>query len=639
MKIVESYKKLYIGLYLCFILSIAAADRPLELFESYSLIDVQSIKAIIARISETKKAEMKAGGAKTFGMRIGGRVKYELPLPDGGAGVTGQKTALTADTAEINGGIKSRPAGGPVMKGNPLLDQNDYAFKMSTSQGLVDVLISNRANGSFSISFDRSFEKKGVERYPFLYFFNKHFVVFALCMMLIIRLLPLYSFNFTGNAPEMKRLENIVNGLPLFVLSLVWAAGLARFAVNLTGCYAVLNEIPAAALALFAVSLIMFAALTSLLTMGFTHEYIKKYIAAPFFEKYNPYGIRQGLSISLSIRFFIIVFSIGMAPTAIGLYLPLSFNTGILNGISSITGVLDNFEILIPILIALFFAIYFFAMQIASMFSFRKNIIVPVNKLIERMKLVSKGDFKCKTSVLYMDEIGQLKGHFNSMLDGLAEREKIKDTFGRFISVEIAEKLLKEKKINLMGEEIEATILFSDIRDFTTLSEKLSAAELVDFLNLYFSHVVKPIHSNGGVVNKFIGDAVMAVFAPIFGNAVHEESAVRAALEMKRALAEFNALEKYPAVKAGIGIHRGRLVAGNIGTEERMEYTFIGDNVNIASRIETETKNFQTDILLSEDVVNNIKKENFEGFDFIKLGPVLMKGKSLPLSLYGIKQV
>ncbi len=638
MKIVESYKKLYIGLYLCFILSIAAADRPLELFESYSLIDVQSIKAIIARISKTKKAEMKAGGAKTFGMRIGERVKYELPLPDGGADVTDQKTTPAADTTEINGGIKSQPASGPVMKGNPLLDQNNYAFKMSTSQGLVDVLISGRSNGSFSISFDRSFEKKGVERYPFLYFFGKHFVVFALCVILIIRLLPLYSFNFAGSASGMKRLENIVNGLPLFVLSLVWAAGLIRFAVNLAGCYAVLNEIPAAALALFTVSLIMFAALTSLLTMGFTHEYIKKYIAAPFFEKYNPYGIRHGLSISLSIRFFIIVFSIGMAPTAIGLYLPLSFNTGILNGISSITGMLDNFEILIPILIASFFAMYFFAMQIASMFSFRKNIIVPVNKLIDRMKLVSKGDFKCKTSVLYMDEIGQLKGHFNSMLDGLAEREKIKDTFGRFISVEIAEKLLKEKKINLMGEEIEATILFSDIRDFTPLSEKLSAAELVDFLNLYFSHVVKPIHANGGVVNKFIGDAVMAVFAPIFGNDGHEESSVRAALEMKRALAEFNALEKYPAVKAGIGIHRGRLVAGNIGTEERMEYTFIGDNVNIASRIETETKNFQTDILLSEDVVNNIKKENFEGFDFVKLGPVMMKGKSLPLSLYGIKQ-
>lgn len=373
--------------------------------------------------------------------------------------------------------------------------------------------------------------------------------------------------------------------------------------------------------------------------MGFTHEYIKKYIAAPFFEKYNPYGIRQGISISLSMRFFIIVFSIGMAPTAIGLYLPLSFNTGILNGITSITNMLDNFEILIPILIASFFAMYFFAMQIASMFSFRKNIIVPVNKLIERMKLVARGDLKCKTSVLYMDEIGQLKGHFNSMLDGLAEREKIKDTFGRFMSVEIAEKLLSEKKVNLMGEEIEATILFSDIRDFTPLSEKLSAAELVDFLNLYFSHVVKPIHANGGVVNKFIGDAVMAVFAPIFGNAGHEEAAVRAALEMKRALDEFNALEKYPAVKAGIGIHRGRLVAGNIGTEERMEYTFIGDNVNIASRIETETKNFQTDILMSEDVVNKINKDNFKGFDFVKLGPVVMKGKSVPLSLYGMKPV
>jgi len=105
---------------------------------------------------------------------------------------------------------------------------------------------------------------------------------------------------------------------------------------------------------------------------------------------------------------------------------------------------------------------------------------------------------------------------------------------------------------------------------------------------------------------------------------------------MQRALATFNELKKYPAISAGIGIHRGKLVAGNVGTEERMEYTFIGDNVNIASRIESETKKFKTDILMSEDIVNKINKQNFSGIDFIKLGPVMMKGKSVPLELYGI---
>jgi len=282
------------------------------------------------------------------------------------------------------------------------------------------------------------------------------------------------------------------------------------------------------------------------------------------------------------------------------------------------------------------FAAYFLIMQIISMFSFKKNVIAPVGKLIERMKLFSRGDFKCKTSVLYVDEIGQLKWHFNSMLDGLLEREKIKDTFGKFMSFEIAEKLLSEKKVNLMGEEIEATILFSDIRDFTPLSEKLEAVALVEFLNLYFFHVVKPIHEHNGVINKFIGDAVMAVFAPTFGVSDHEDAAFAAALGMKRALATFNGLGKYPAISAGIGIHRGKLVAENVGTEERMEYTFIGDNVNIASRIESETKKFKTDILMSEDVVNKIDKKKFADIDFIKFGPVTMKGKSVPLELYGI---
>ncbi|HPG57105.1 MAG TPA: adenylate/guanylate cyclase domain-containing protein [Candidatus Wallbacteria bacterium] len=631
MKILQAYKKLYIGLYLCFILSIAAADMPLQLFESYSLIDSKSIKSIIDQIALKQKEKIDKSGARTFGMIINERVRYELPIPSGGEI---QKTAATAETQ-----LKPVESGGVRITGNPLIDSNNYAFKLSTSRGLVDVLISGRENGSFSISFVRNFEKVAVEKNPFLLFFGRRFVTLLLCVILALHLLPLYKYNFSGRAADEKYIEKKIIGLPLFILGLVWTDGLIKFALNLTGCYSVLGEIPATVFTLFLVSLIMFAALTSLLTMGFTQEYINKYIAAPFFEKNGPYDIRNGSSINLSARFFIIIFSIGIAPTAIGLYLPLSFNTGLLSGMSSVYDVLNNFDMLVPTLITAFFAMYFFTMQIASMFSFRKNIIIPVNKLIERMKLVARGDFKCKSSVLYVDEIGQLKGHFNSMLDGLAEREKIKDTFGRFISIEIAEKLLKEKKVDLMGEEIEATILFSDIRDFTPLSEKLSAPELIDFLNLYFSHIVKPIHSHGGVVNKFIGDAVMAVFAPAFGNLKHEEAAVAAAIDIKNALVEFNALGKYPPVKSGVGIHRGKLVAGNVGTEERMEYTFIGDNVNIASRIESETKNFQTDILMSEDVVNKLENGKFKDIEIFKVGPVMMKGKSVPLSLYGIKKI
>jgi|GEM_PF-671310 len=615
MKFWNFYKKLHIGLYLCFMLSILVADFPLRLFESYSLIDSKSIKSLVEQLAFQKKEEFKKSGAETFNLRIDDSVEYRLKIPD-------------VSAIESESKIK--------LKGNPLVGSGEYAFQLSTAKGLVDVQISNTDNGSFSISFVKNFEKKALEKYPFLNIFKKPFVVAFLCVILALRLIPVYRYNFFKSVGNEKSLEKNIIGLPLFMLSLAMIAGLVKLSTNMTGCYVVQDAISGKALALFSVSFILYAALASLLTLGFTQEYINKYIASPFFKDHDPYVMRRGSSINLFSRFLIIIFSVGMAPTALGLYLPLSFNAGLLSDVPSLVNILDNFEMMVPILIMMVLTAYFFIMQIASMFSFRKNIIVPINNLIGRMKLVADGDFKCKTSVLYVDEIGQLKGHFNSMLDGLIEREAIKDTFGRFMSIEIAKKLLKEKKLNLMGEEIEATVLFSDIRDFTSISEKLSATELVEFLNIYFSHIVKPIHAQSGVVNKFIGDAVMAVFAPIFENLNHEESAVRAALDMKSALLRFNALNKYPEVKFGVGIHRGKLVAGNIGTKERMEYTFIGDNVNIASRIESETKNFKTDILISEDVVNKLQKQNFKDYNFVKLGPVMMKGKSVPLELYGV---
>lgn len=604
MRIMELYKKLYIGLYLCFIFTILASYYPVELFESFSLVDFKNLKPSIEKIRKDLKF---SGDPQNVPASV------EPDQEDG---------SVVSALIKLSGSLKS---------------QRGIAFKLFTPQALVYLVGVDRKDGQFSVAFLRRFETVPALTHPILFNqYNKYFIILALCAIIAFYLMPLYTYNFSAAAANESHLEKKIIRLPLIIMLLVWAAGFVKTCFNLAGCYMMSGEISGATFTTFFVSLLIYATLTGLMTLGITQEYINKYIAAPFFEKYKPYEIRYGSSINLSMRFFIIIFATGIAPILTCLYLPLSFNAARISNMSSIFDVMDNYNIVVPLLITICFAIYFFIMQMISMFSFRKNVIVPINKLIGRMKLVSKGDFKCKTSVLYVDEIGQLKGHFNSMLDGLLEREKIKDTFGKFMSIEIAEKLLNEKKINLMGEEIEATILFSDIRDFTPLSEKLEASALVEFLNLYFSHIVKPIHEYNGVINKFIGDAVMAVFAPTFGVSGHEDAAVAAALGMQRALATFNELKKYPAISAGIGIHRGKLVAGNVGTEERMEYTFIGDNVNIASRIESETKKFKTDILMSEDIVNKINKQNFSGIDFIKLGPVMMKGKSVPLELYGI---
>ena len=168
------------------------------------------------------------------------------------------------------------------------------------------------------------------------------------------------------------------------------------------------------------------------------------------------------------------------------------------------------------------------------------------------------------------------------------------------------------------------------------MSETMTARQVVDFLNAYFSFITKPIMENHGVINKFMGDAVMAVFSPVFGVTNHQEAALKAALGMRKALAEFNASGKFPVeTRFGIGIQTGALVAGNVGTLARLEYTVIGDTVNVASRLESATKDVGVDILVGEDVYRRAK--DFLGQEaFRPVGEVSLKGKAAKLTLYAV---
>ena len=260
----------------------------------------------------------------------------------------------------------------------------------------------------------------------------------------------------------------------------------------------------------------------------------------------------------------------------------------------------------------------------------------PLDALIKKMHRVSKGDYDVKTKIYFSDEISKLKLGFNEMLDGLKEREEIKGTFGRYMSIEIARELLKSGKVNLGGEEIQAAVMFCDIRNFTPLSEKLTPPDVVAFLNDYFSYITPPITANNGVISKFIGDAVMVIYTPALGSTDYASDALRSAIGMRKALAEFNAASKVPAnVLFGIGIQTGNLVAGNVGTTARLEYTFIGDTVNIASRLESKTKELGTDILITKSVMDEVGKECGD-FNFESVGHVQLKGKSKPLELYKV---
>jgi adenylate cyclase len=268
-------------------------------------------------------------------------------------------------------------------------------------------------------------------------------------------------------------------------------------------------------------------------------------------------------------------------------------------------------------------------------FLFSITLTSPIETLAELAARVAKGDFTAKANVRSHDEVGQLGKAFNEMIQGLLERDKVKSMFSKFHGSSVTEDLMKGD-LQLGGSKKMVTVFFSDVRDFTKFSEGHTPEEVVEMLNEYFQIMVRIINANGGVVDKFIGDAIMAVWGAPNTSERDSHHAVKASIEMRQALAVLNetrsARGQVP-IKIGIGLHRGEAISGTIGSEERMEYTVIGDTVNQASRIESSTKAFGTDLLLSEDMANFVEK------DFIceVAGTVEVKGKSEPLKLFKVR--
>lgn len=463
-------------------------------------------------------------------------------------------------------------------------------------------------------------------------------------LLLAAWLWPLYRHYFSRKPQDPGRIESRIVNLPLVIFGLCWLMALQRCLGKISAYSAQYGQAPERILGVFGVSALLFGAFSGYLNLELTGLYIRRFMARPFFLENNPYGLKRGFAASLTMRYALMIFSIAAVPLLLSLFIPAFSNMDTLAKLRDTSGAgwgwtipYEQLRVAIPIIVTALLAGIILVFQAVSIVLYRLNVQTPVSTLVRRMKAVAAGDFSCKTSVLYADELGQLKGHFNLMLDGLVERDHIKDTFGRYVSMEIAEKIMKSGKVNLAGEEIQATVLFSDIRGFTPLSEKLPPGELIRFLNDYFTYITKPISANRGVINKFIGDAVMAIFSPVFGVEDHQAAGVRAALGMREALKEFNALGRHPEVFFGVGLHSGGLVAGNVGTAERLEYTVLGDTVNVASRIESQTKAAATQLLVSEAVLQGLDKGKFPGTSFIECAPVLMKGKSRPMVLYKVE--
>ena len=255
------------------------------------------------------------------------------------------------------------------------------------------------------------------------------------------------------------------------------------------------------------------------------------------------------------------------------------------------------------------------------------GITGPVRTLVGAMREVLRGNLRHRATIDRSDELGFLARSFNEMVAGLEDRERIKDTFGRFVSRDVAEAVLGGR-VPLDGERREVTILFQDIRGFTAMSAKLDPTALLRVLNRFFTEVVAAVEAEGGVVKQFTGDGVMALFGVPQIRADHSARAVSAALGIVERLARLNESllsEGLAPVKIGIGIDAGEVVAGLIGPDARVEYGVVGEPVNLASRIESLTKDLATTILVSRQIG-------------ARLGPEFVLGRSARLPVKGRTQ-
>jgi adenylate cyclase len=243
-------------------------------------------------------------------------------------------------------------------------------------------------------------------------------------------------------------------------------------------------------------------------------------------------------------------------------------------------------------------------LSIAAAVYIGRTIVRPVRSLETSMHRVEAGDLGTTAAVERDDEIGHLATSFNRMVGGLRREAMVRDLFGQYVSPEVA-RLAIEQQGRLEGQVINCTVLFVDIRRFTALAEVLPPARLIGTLNRYFERMLRAIEAEGGIVNKFGGDSLLAVFgSPLNPSTDHAERALRAALRMRTALIEFNREQieaEMPELHVGFGIATGEVVAGNVGSTRKVEYTVIGDPVNLAARLQELTRELGAEILVSAE--------------------------------------
>jgi len=260
----------------------------------------------------------------------------------------------------------------------------------------------------------------------------------------------------------------------------------------------------------------------------------------------------------------------------------------------------------------------------------------PLRRIATGVARIGKGDLSYHIQVKRKDEIGDLGRAVNDMAESLKQSNYIRNAFHLYVSRQVADQIISNPQLHLKqtrGQRREVTIMFADIRGFTPLAERLLPEEVVAVLNTYLSFLTESVFAYDGTLDKFMGDSVMAVFGAPLDQKHHALRAILAALEMQHDITRLNrerAASGLQTVRIGIGVTTGQVIVGNIGSDERLDYTAIGDTVNLASRLEGMACEGQ--IIVNEEVHRLVR-------DYVvaeKLEPMTVKGRSNPVQSWNI---
>jgi adenylate cyclase len=258
-----------------------------------------------------------------------------------------------------------------------------------------------------------------------------------------------------------------------------------------------------------------------------------------------------------------------------------------------------------------------------------RSVLQPVDELLDATGAVKRGDLDARVPVTSGDELGRLAGSFNEMMQGLSEREALREAFGAYVDPDVAERVLDQGDELIEGQEREVTVMILDVWDFTAFAQRSSARETVSFLNDLFGIVVPCVTQHGGHANKFLGDGLLAVFGAPDRLPDHADRAVAAAGEIATALARRFGDE----VRFGIGINSGPVVVGSVGGGGRLEFAVIGDPVNVAARVENLTRE-TGDVVLLTEATRCLLTDGAENLE--PRGSSALKGVPEPVPIYAL---